>query len=391
MPALNTAEVRQQLPATVRSVYLNTGTYGPLSRRAAAAMAEEAARDLEEGRLRDDTEYSLVLARTREALGAMVGAEPAEIALTRSTTEGVNVAIWGQKWSEADEVVTTSQEHPGVLYPLALLRRRYGVKVNLAEVGNGEASRTLEAFEQALHPGVKIVVLSHVLYTTGAVLPLAQIAAMAHAAGAAVLVDGAQSVGAVPVEVAAAGADYYAFSGQKWLCGPEGSGGLYVGKGALATIEPTFAAWGTVDFHTFDAKDPATFVYRPEASCLETGTVWRPAMYGLFEAVRWLGEEVGLDAAQDDIALLSRYCQERAAEIRGVRVLSPADQGSGLVALHIGDLDTAKAVEYLRDAGILTRNIHENNALRISTGFYNTKEEVDLALSKISEFLKLSR
>lgn len=392
MPKLDTAKIRDEMPATTANVYLNTGTYGPLSRRACAAIAERAAEDLERGRLRGGMQgfmsYFERLVTLRKDLASMVGAEANEIALTRSTTEGVNLGIWGRSWSEGDEVVTTSQEHPGILFPLALLRRRYGVKITFADVGHGEADRTLQAIKDALHPGVKMVALSHVLYTTGAALPIREISDMAHAAGAVVHVDGAQSVGAIPVDMHALGVDYYAFSGQKWLCGPDGSGGLFVRAAELASLEPSFASFTTVDYRSFDAADPETFVLRPEASCLETGTVYRPAMLGFAEGVAWLKDEVGLDGAQADIAELSEYCKERAAEIPGATVLSPADQPSGLVAIHIGEDDTAPAVDYLREAGVLIRNIHENNALRISTGFYNTREEVDIALEKIYEFMK---
>ncbi|MDA8300646.1 MAG: aminotransferase class V-fold PLP-dependent enzyme [Actinomycetota bacterium] len=392
MPRLDTAKVREQLPATTASVYLNTGTYGPISRRASVAIAQRAAEDFEHGRLRGGMQASAAhserLAALRGDLACLVGADANEIALTRSTTEGVNLGIWGRSWSEGDEVVTTSQEHPGILFPLALLRRRYGVKITFADVGHGDAARTLQAFEDVLHPGVKMVALSHVLYTTGAVLPLLEITDMAHSVGAVVLVDGAQSVGAVPVDMHALGIDYYAFSGQKWLCGPDGSGGLFVRADMLSSLEPSFVSFATVDFRTFDAADPATFVLPAEASCLETGTVYRPAVLGFAEAVSWLKDEVGLDAAEADLSELSGYCRERAAEIPGATVMSPPGQASGLVSVHIGDDDTAAAVEYLREAGVLIRNIHENNALRISTGFYNTKDDVDLALEKIYEFMK---
>jgi len=392
MPKLDTTKIREQLPATTANIYLNTGTYGPMSRRAVAAITERATEDLEEGRLRAGMQgfqaYADRLAALRSDLASLVGAASNEIALTRSTTEGVNLGIWGRKWSEGDEVVTTSQEHPGILFPLALLRRRYGVRISFADIGHGETDRTLEAFEEVLHPGVRMVALSHVLYTTGAVLPLREITDMSHSVGAVVLVDGAQSVGAIPVDMHALGIDYYAFSGQKWLCGPDGSGGLFVRADMLSSLEPSFASFTTVDFHSFDARNPETFALRPEASCLETGSVYRPAMIGFAEAVAWLRDEVGLDDAVADISELSAYCRERAAELPGATVLSPAGQPSGLVSVHIGEDDTAPVVEYLRDEGVLIRNIHENNALRLSTGFYNTKEEVDLALEKVHEFMK---
>lgn len=150
--------------------------------------------------------------------------------------------------------------------PLAMLRQRYGVKVTFADVGHGDAERTLDAFDGAIHSGVKMVVLSHVLYTTGATLPLKEITAMAHAAGSIIHIDGAQSVGAIPVDVDDLGIDYYAFPGQKWLCGPDSSGGFFVRSDQVDSLSPTFTTFSTIDFRQFSAVDPDSFVLSPGAA-----------------------------------------------------------------------------------------------------------------------------
>ena len=159
--------------------------------------------------------------------------------LTHNTTEGMNIGLSGLDWGAGDEVVTTTLEHGGALLPLYQLHRRHGVRITFADVGNGERDAALTAIERAIHPGVRMVVLSHVTWGTGAVLPIGEIAQLAHEAGAQVLVDGAQSVGALPVDVHALDVDVYAFPGQKWLCGPEGTGGLYVKRAQLDAVQPT--------------------------------------------------------------------------------------------------------------------------------------------------------
>jgi L-cysteine/cystine lyase len=393
MPRLDTESIREELPATSATVYLNTGSWGPLPRRSASAIEGAAALELEAGRIsggmQSFLDYFDELSALRRMLAALVGATEKEIALSRSTTEGVNLGIWGRSWAPGDEVVTTSQEHPGVLIPLAALRRRYGVKVSFAEVGHGQAEQALEAFESAIHPGVKMIVLSHVLYTTGATLPLKEIAELAHAAGAVVHADGAQSVGAIPVNMHDLAIDQYAFPGQKWLCGPDGSGGFFVREDQIEALSPTFTSFSSIDFRQFDATDPGTFTLNPDCSRYETGTFYRPAIKGFASSVEWLRDAVGVDKAMDDIASLSTYCRERASEIPGVIVLTPPGQHAGLVSFQIGDADVDEAVAYLAAGGISIRNIHENNALRISTGYYNTTQEVDLALDRVREFMKL--
>jgi L-cysteine/cystine lyase len=322
-------------------------------------------------------------------LGVLVGANENEIALSRSTTEGVNLGIWGRSWAAGDEVVTTSQEHPGVLIPLAMLRRRHGVKISFADVGHGGTEQALDAFEKAIHAGVKMIVLSHVLYTTGATLPVREIAEMAHAVGAVVHVDGAQSVGAIPVNMHELGVDQYAFPGQKWLCGPDGTGGFFVREDQIEALTPTFTSFSSIDFRQFDATDPATFTLNSDCSRYETGTFYRPAIKGFATSVEWLRDVVDVDKAMADIASLSSYGCERASEMPGVTVLTPPRQRAGLVSFQIGDADVDEAVAYLAAVGISIRNIHENNALRLSTGYYNTTEEVDVALDRVREFMKL--
>jgi L-cysteine/cystine lyase len=392
MAILDTLSIRGELPATGATVYLNNGTYGPMPRRSAAAIEAALTRELDLGRIgggmQSFLDYLDELAALRARLAGLVGAGDNEIALARSTTEGVNLGLWGHSWAAGDEVVTSSQEHGGVLMPLAMLRQRYGVELTFAEVGHGDAAQTLEAFDKAIHPGVKMVVLSHVLYTTGATIPLKEITAMAHAAGAIVHVDGAQSVGAIPVDIDDLGVDYYAFPGQKWLCGPDSSGGLFVRSDQINALSPTFTTFSTIDFRQFAATDPDSFVFNPGAARFETGTFFRPAIRGFAASLQWLTDVVGVSDAMTDIGALAAYCSSRVSEIPGVTVLTPSAQLAGLVSFQIGDADVDEAVAFLAHEGISVRSTHENHAVRISTGFYNTTEEIDLAVDKMRAFLR---
>jgi L-cysteine/cystine lyase len=194
-------------------------------------------------------------------------------------------------------------------------------------------------------------------------------------------------VGAIPITMHQSGVDYYAFSGQKWLCGPEGTGGLFVRRDRQDELQPVVVGRETADFAQYRANDVDSFVPKTGAAKYEHGSTYRPLTAGLSRSLAWITEDVGTAAVFESISRLSSYCLARAHAISGLEVLTPASQAAGLVALRLAGVDTADAVGYLAERGISVRSIPENGALRISCGFYNTTEDVDLALSAIAELV----
>ena len=376
---------RRDLPVTDRLAYLNTGTAGPLPRQAIAAIAEAAQIEGEAGRIGMEgfTQLFEQLERLRTALAGFVGAAPVEVGITHNTTEGMNIGTLGLPWQPGDRVVTTNLEHPGGLLPLYIIHRRFGAEIEFADIGQGGREETLHAMAAAIRPGTKLVVLSHVTWGTGAVLPLAEISELAHRAGALVLVDGAQSVGAIPIDMHAEGADFYAFTGQKWLCGPEGTGAVYVRQESLERFEPTFTGGFGVDYEGFRSNDPEGFQMHPGPARFEVGSVYRPGIRGLRAAVEW---RQGLGPTTfNAIRELAGYCLERVGELPRVEVLTPSQrEPSGLVAFRLGGVDVADAVERLSAAGVAIRSIPDIQALRISCGFFNTAEEIDRAIGLLA-------
>jgi len=231
------AALRLALPALGAGVYLNTGSCGPLPAETAAAMAEVADWELRLGRASPDTYYDVLqrMEEARASIAAIIGADTRDLALTHAVTEAMNVAIWGIDWRPGERAVSARNfEHAGGLSGLYAVRDRLGVDLELVDIGaGGDRQRVLAAFDAAIIPGTRLVSVCHVSHATGAVLPIAEIAEIAHARGALLAVDGAQAVGALPVDVQALGADVYAIAGQKWLLGPEGTGALYVAPAAL--------------------------------------------------------------------------------------------------------------------------------------------------------------
>lgn len=382
---LDVEAVRADLPVTHWVAYLNTGTAGPIPSPTATAMQKAAAAEVSEGRIGMDGFHAFFdrMAALRASLADFVSAEPDEIGITHHTTEGMNIGLWGIDWRPGDEIVTTTLEHGGGLLPIYLLHQRRGVKVSFAACGNGERDVVLEGMRRAIHPGVRMVVLSHVTYQTGAVLPLREIAEMAHQVGALVLVDGAQSVGAIPVSMHELGADFYAFPGQKWLCGPEGTGGLYVRRERLAELDQTYIGGFGVEFHSFKA-DEVGFEPAAGAQRYEVGSIYRPGVVGLASSVAWVKAAGSILPA---IADLSRYGQERVRDLPGAELLTPAgEEPSGLVAVRLPGVDVEACLAFLAARGVMIRSIPENAAFRISCGFYNTREEIDRTVELLREF-----
>ena len=219
------AAIRELMPATGAGIYLNAGSAGPMPAEVHRAMDEQALRELAVGRAHPDQYLETLerMAEARASVAAVLVGDPDDIALTHSTTDGLHLALAALPWAAGDRIVTTNHEHTGLLGTVAALEARAGIRRVTADIGGGgDHEATLRSIGDALREGARAVAVSHVLWTTGAVLPIREIAALARSAGAAVIVDGAQAAGAIPFTVDELGVDAYAVPAQKWLLGPEG-------------------------------------------------------------------------------------------------------------------------------------------------------------------------
>lgn len=367
------AELRAQLPAVQAQVYLNTGTSGPLARSVRAEMVRSLERQETAGRIDMDyyTQIGAVKNEIRQALGAMMGADATEIALTQSTTDGMNMITLGINWQPGDEAITTNLEHPGALFPLYAAKQRFGITVKVADVLH-RPEEAAAVIEWLITPRTRLISLSHVSFLTGAVLPIQEICQRAHRHGVRVLVDGAQSFGAMPLNLKELGADFYAVPGQKWLCGPEGTGALYAAQDAVSEVEITFAGYGTVDsFNIYGGILP-----KGNAQKFEQGTVQPANLAGQLQACRWLSGEVGLDWAYGRIRALAQAARELLSGVRGVTVVTPAEV-AGLVTVQLAGVAANDAVTALTQQGIVVRTVPHPQSLRLATGFYNTEDELE--------------
>ncbi|MGH2847157.1 MAG: aminotransferase class V-fold PLP-dependent enzyme, partial [Thermoleophilaceae bacterium] len=273
-------DLRAQFPVLERLAYLNAGSNGPVPARALAAVDRSLREQVDEGR-GDRAHFVRNAERIdhlRARVAALLGCEAAELALTGSTTDGVNAVLNALDIGPGDDVLTSDEEHPGVLAPLAALRERRGVSVRMASVAE---------LADAVRAETRLVACSHVSWRTGAVVDVPALAATE----ALVLLDGAQGLGAVPAQVAELGCDFYAASGQKWLCGPNGIGYLYAREDLARELPPPWPGYGVLA----DSARPFELDLHPDARRLGIGF---PAPHQVEWAVAALDvlEEAGLDA-----------------------------------------------------------------------------------------------
>jgi L-cysteine/cystine lyase len=375
--------IRQEMPATTSRLYFNTGTFGPLPNCVIESMQERLQSEWRDGRLgvAASAEMSAIYDNARKSVARLLNADVQEIALTDNTGEGMNIICYGFNWHEGDEVITTNHEHISALAPLYQIRDRYGIVIRVADIGTMAERPILKAVSDLVTPRTRLISLSHVTWTTGALINISEVAYMGREYGIPVLVDGAQSAGAIPVDVKALGIDFYAIPMQKWLCGPDGTGALYVRRESRNYVTPTYVGyWSVKD------EEGVEWELMESAQCFELGGRQTAALAGQSAVLNWLENTVGYEWMFQRISSLHAYAHAALQTIPGLSVLTPQPGLSGLVAFTLDGYDPVDVVTQLRERhNIYIRNIPTMNSLRISTGFYNTEEEIDTLVQALKE------
>jgi L-cysteine/cystine lyase len=348
-------------PVLERVAYLNAGTFGPLAQETVDAMAAQTAVELARGRSGKPyfDELIDVRRRVRELFAELLGTTSDHVAATASTTTGCQIVLSGLELDPGDEIVTTDEEHFGLLGPL----HTSGARVRVASTRARPADEALAAVLGEVGPRTRLIALSHVSWVTGNALP---IEAIRRETGLPLLVDGAQSAGAIAVELG--DADYYTVSGQKWLCGPDATGALYVrDPDSLIVALPTY--WSR-DTHEVDG----TFTPVEGARRFDAGPIPVPSLVGLETAMR-----IAPRSRYEQASVITERCRELLAE----RFEVMTQPGQATLVTFDPDADAAETVARLYEAGVVVREIPETGWVRVSCGYWTTDEHLDRLISAL--------
>jgi len=370
--SLTPGELRADIPALQDGIYMNYGAHGPSPRYVVSAAREFLVEHEYESPVGADP-YGTAFGAfdtVRERVADFVGASADEIALTESTSAGINAVADGLGLAPGDTVVRTDLEHPAGTLPWGRLERD-GIEVRVVGTDAGRLDR--EAFKTAVD-GAEVVCFSALTWTHGTRLPVADLVDIAHDAGAFVLVDAVQVPGQLPMDVTEWGADAVAAAGHKWLLGLWGGGFLYVDREAARTLAPRTVGYRSVETPTADP-----FEYAAGARRFEVGSANPAPHVALAEAIATVSA-MGVGRIEDRIhGLAARLTDAVPSE----RVLSPSTPESGLVTVDVDDPEAT--VDRLAGEGIVVRSLPEPSAVRASVHAVNTEREVDRLAAALSE------
>lgn len=304
--------------------------------------------------------------RTRTLAADLLGCDADEIAITRNTTEGMNLVASGIDLKRGDRILTTDHEHGGGLAGWQHLARRSGVTIDQVKlpVSSNDPDRIVALFDKAIMRNTRVVSVSHVTYTTGLRLPIARITDRAHQSGCLMVVDGAQAAGGIDVNVHDLKCDAYATSGHKWLLGPKGTGLLYIRREVQPRIRPAMLERGMG-------------VYTAA-----TGTRDLPSILGLAAALDW-SAKLGRAGIYAHIMVLRTRIETGLSDVPSVRVVSPSVDGalaSGIVSIalpeHVNRYEVVSALAKRQQIVVRVMD-HGPAHMRIAPHVYNTEDEVD--------------
>ena len=337
-------------------------------------------------------EYELAHRKVAQLLNAE---SSDQVVMTRNTTEGLNMIANGLKWTKRDKIVTTMMDHHSNFIIWQRVKQRHGVRLETVKP-NEQGLFDLADFEKAIDDSTKLVAFPHVSNAVGSIVPAHDIVKIAAEKGALTVIDAAQSVPHMKVDVREIGCDFLAFSGHK-MCGPTGSGGLYIRKGLAEEIEPTYIGGGTIKDVSADEYELTEGWRRFEA-----GTPAIAEGIGLGRAAEYVAQ-LGMENIREHELRLGKRLYDGLKGIRKVKVYGPEDYQSrvALASFNVGDLnphDVALALDVSKKIMIRSGHhcalptmkeiIHANGTARASLYIYNRAEDVEVFLSTVEEIAR---
>jgi selenocysteine lyase/cysteine desulfurase len=377
---------RAQFPIAERCVYLNTGWSAPSSLAVVDAMQRRLEREAYDGPTSPDVrnEKALLVRRVKHAVASLIGADDDELALLYTTTEAMNTVLRGIGLVAGDEILVCNMEHNAIMVPAYVARMRDGLGVNIARFRFDEDAAALVAgFEAAMTPRTKLLLLSHVAWNRGTRLPMREICVIAHARGALVAVDAAQSAGQIDFDVREIGCDFLALPGHKWLLGPDGAAFLYVRRDLIERLQPLAVVHGANRRYDFEGN----FEYAHDTMHkFELTTHSGPVLAGL-EASLAAVASIGMPSIEKRCLELATRFIASLRRIDGVRLTTPLDPSvrSGIVTFDVRDLNPSQVCAALWRIDRIVGRVCNDRRVRACFHVFNDESDVDRTAAAIAQ------
>lgn len=378
-------KLRDLIPALKQTIYFQVGGIAPSPQPVMDTMVRWLNfQNQGPADPRFSEEISALEPRLVNTLAAFINADPLEIMLNTNTTIGINIVAWGFNWQPGDVVILSDHEHPGNLLTWYNLVRRYDIEIRWLKIQNDEEKLLQDLADLLAARPPRVVSLSHVSRRTGIRLPARRISDLVHHYGSVLLLDGAQSFGAIPLDMQQIDADFYTFSGHKWVLGPKGTGGFYVKRRLLEFLQPSWI--GSHSQKSFDIA--GNFELLDSARRFEFGTHDIATIAGWEKAMDMLGE-IGWPLLFETYADLTCLTKRVLSQIPGLTILTPEPfaQSSGIITFQIEGLTSAAICRHLYEKHkILAGGLERDTVMvRLCIHAINTPEEITTLTAALRE------
>ncbi|MEM2136053.1 MAG: aminotransferase class V-fold PLP-dependent enzyme [Candidatus Jordarchaeaceae archaeon] len=384
-------KIREDFPVTREWAYFNTGYYGPLPRPVVQAMSDFLVECMctGQGNWENLFDFEEKKERTRIKLANMLGASPDEIALTRSTTEGYNLALQNIDWKKGDEIIINSVEYPPNRYIYNLLVEKFGVQLVTVEADEEGIVNPADV-EQAITEHTKLISMCHVAYHPGTILPAEEIGKIASENNILYALDGAQGPGYIPVNVKKLGCDFYAVAGHKALCGPVGTGCLYFKREHGEKMQPLIVGepflFGAEPTETISEEGRWLAPYKFEATSLNY-----LGFIGLGAAIDYMNR-IGIENIRRRNMMLTSFAIDELTKIPNLKIVGTKDVNKrvGLLSIDLPGYPAVMLMPFAAIRKVIFRPVR-GSISRISIHYFNTEEEILRIKFVIEQAVKLSK
>jgi len=365
--------IRDLFPLSHQRAYLNTGTMGPMSQKVLNTLNEWNSKVAITGEYGG---YEPALERIAE----FVGANKDEIAITHNTTEGINIVAQGISLKKGDEVILTDNEHVGGALPWLARAQRDGIVLRTFTPAR-TTEQNLELISDLITPRTRVIAVPHILCTTGIRLPIKEIADLAKERGLISVIDGAHGPGSMDLDLEELGVHVYAACCHKWLCGPGGTGFIYVNEEVQERIEPVFVGAMSDLGWQLDVSDQRITGWNPTAHRYFYGTQSASLAQGVISAMDLMAD-IGVGLIEQRVLHLSNYLTQALLQADlPIELLSAEEDASrsGMVGFRLNNVDHQQVFQKAMKNSFRIRMVPESglDSLRVSTHIYNSESELD--------------